>query len=257
MIIDAHIHLYPDGREPAKNRKSKEDLVRQIRRGGISRAVVLPLGPDVSNEFVRDICARYPDVFTGFATVDPADGEKTLGIIEQCVHEYRLRGLKLHPRFQKFSLKEPVLVPLLEKCAALRIPVIIDAFPGTEHGSRESSPFLIEKLALQVPSVNIIMAHAGGYRVLDALFAAKNCRNIYIDLSFAFQYFQGSSVTGDIVFLMKKLGAGRCIYGSDYPEMDMVKSLKFMNALLKRNRFTGTERELIMGGTIASLLNPS
>lgn len=198
---------------------------------------------------------NYPDLLIGFATVNPADGEKTLDIIEKCVYEYKLRGLKLHPRFQKFSLKDPVILPLFRKCAELKIPVVVDAFPGTDYGSNESLPLIIERIAVSVPAVNIIMAHAGGYKVMDALFAAKNCKNIFIDLSFSFQYFKGSSIEKDIIFLMKKLGANRCIYGSDYPEVDLSQALEYMINLLKCNDFTKDESACILGGTIASLIN--
>ncbi|MFC1646568.1 amidohydrolase family protein [Candidatus Omnitrophota bacterium] len=254
-IIDAHIHVYPDAKRPLNTISSNEKLARAIRRYKIDKAIVLPLENEISNEFVRDICRDYFDVFIGFATVNPFCGKKTLPLIDKYIKEYKLRGIKLHPRHQKFSLNDSRVIVLFKKCAKLKIPVIIDAFPGIDYKTGESIPLIIEKIAARIPDVNIVIAHAGGYKVMDALFAAKNQKNIFLDLSFSLQYFKGSSIENDIIFAIKKIGAHRCIYGSDFPEVDMGKSLVFIKRFLKDNNFSNRDKEYILGKTIASLLH--
>jgi len=255
MIIDAHTHIHPDPKGfGEKYDASIENLITSIDNSNVDKAIVLPIYPQISNKFVADACNKYPDKLIGFASINPLGGVKAAEILEKDVKKYNLKGLKLHPRLQDFDLRDSRLIPVFQKCADLKIPVIIDAFPGINLSNNESIPLLIGRIASTVPEVNIIIAHAGGYKILDALFVAKSYKNIYLDISYILFYFQGSSIKNDLKFVIKKIGANRCIYGSDHPELELSNTYDLSVKLLKKYRLLEEEMEYIFGETISSLI---
>ena len=256
MIIDAHTHIHPDPKGfGEKYDASVENLINSIDNSEVDKAIVLPIYPQVPNKFIADACKKYPDKLIGFASVNPLEGAKAAEILEKDVKRYNLKGLKLHPRLQDFNLSDPRLIPVFQRCAELKIPVLIDAFPGINLSSNESTPLLIGRIASAVPDVNIIIAHAGGYKILDTLFVAKSCKNIYIDISYTPHYFQGSSIEDDLKFVIQKVGADRCIYGSDHPELGLDTTFDFFLECLKKYELPNDDVRYILGDTINSLIS--
>ncbi|RKX65231.1 hypothetical protein DRP44_06775 [candidate division TA06 bacterium] len=256
MIIDAHTHIHPDAKGfGEKYDASVENLINSLENSDVDKAIVLPIYPEIPNKFVADACKKYPDKLIGFASVNPLEGVKAAEILEKDVKRYNLKGLKLHPRLQDFDLKDPRLIPIFQKCAELKIPVVVDAFPGINLSNNESIPVLIGRIASTVPDVNIIIAHAGGYKILDTLFVAKSYENIYLDISYTPFYFQGSSIERDIKFVIKKIGANRCIYGSDHPELELSSTFDLSVKLLKKYGLSKEEMKYILGETINSLIS--
>lgn len=255
MIIDAHTHIHPDPKGLGdKYDASIENLINSLNNSEVDKAIVLPIYPEIPNKFVADVCKRYPTKLIGFASVNPLEGERAVKILEEDVKKYNLKGLKLHPRLQNFDLRDSRLIPLFRKCAELKIPVMIDAFPGIDLRSNESIPLLIGRVASIVPEVNIIIAHAGGYKILDTLFVAKSHKNLYLDISYILLYFQGSSIEQDVEFVIKKIGADRCIYGSDHPQMVLNDTFGLTIKLLTKYGLSEEEIRDILGNTISSLI---
>lgn len=252
MIIDGHVHIHPNANGFGdKYDATLENLIKNIKESAVEKAVLLPIHPKVSNKFIADACKKYPKCLVGFASVDPKDCLAEY-FLSHDIKKYRLKGLKLHPRLQNFDLSLPLHDPIFNKCVELEIPVIIDAFPGvTPQGV--SVPFQIGEIASAHPDLKIIIGHAGGYKVLDSLTVAKNNKNVYLDLSYSLTYFKSSSVEQDILFAIRKIGADRCIYGSDHPENELGitfnKTADYLIPYLSNN-----DMDFIFGETIRSLI---
>ncbi|MFC1963391.1 amidohydrolase family protein [Chloroflexota bacterium] len=255
MIIDAHVHIHPDPKGYGERYDASLDtLIELLDKSPIDRAVLIPIYPKVSNAFIGKACSKHPDKFIGFASVDPLEGKESIEMLERDVSQYNLKGLKLHPRLQNFSLDDSSIIPLLQKASDLNLPIIIDAFPNGA-GLQKSFPLSIDRLAIAIPKAKIIIGHFGGYKLWDALFVAKAHENIFVDLSYTLLYFQGSSLEADLAFAIKKLGSHRCIYGSDHPEMEINKTLDASLEILKRYQLSSQDMENILGGTISSVLS--
>lgn len=255
MIIDAHVHIHPDPKGWGdKYDASLDTLIKQMNKSSIDKAILLPIYPKVSNAFIAEACQKYPGKLIGFASVDPLGGDKSVAQLEEDIHQYHLKGLKLHPRLQNFSLTDSRMIPLLQKAAELNIPTVIDSFPYGS-GMESSFPLLIDRLATLVPGAKIIMAHFGGYKLWDALFVAKAHPNIFVDISYTILYFQGSSLAEDLGFAIKKLGSHKCIYGSDFPEMDIEETFKASMAALRSYHLSPQDMENILGKAISSLIS--
>jgi len=148
------------------------------------------------------------------------------------------------------------VVKLVKKAAKLKLPVLIDCFPQIDNifPVERTFPHHIGILARKVPQAKIILAHAGGYKYWEAFFIARANANIYLDFSLSANFFANSSVIQDLSLILKKLGAKRCIHGSDYPEISLIQALKDSLLLVNKADFTKKEKEYFFGKTLLSIL---
>jgi predicted TIM-barrel fold metal-dependent hydrolase len=256
MIIDCHTHIHPqpDG-FGARCDASLAALLQELNAGQVDRAVVLPIAPMVSNEFVAEACGKYPDKLIGFASVEPLKGKAALEQLEQAVVELGLKGLKLHPRLQGFGCMHLAsVVPIVERAADLKVPVLIDAFPYGSEVFRTRPIELINDLALAVPQVKLIMAHAGGHQLFDAMMVAKANRNIFLDISLTPIYYRGTSIESDLGFVIRKVGAERILYGSDHPDRPLRATFSQVLQILETYGLSSSQLDAILGNNLTELL---
>lgn len=71
----------------------------------------------------------------------------------------------------------------------------------------------------------LILAHAGGSRIKEAVLMADIAPNVYFDTSFTTTYWRGSTVISDLVFAIKKF-PDRFFFGSDSPNIDFNQAKK-------------------------------
>jgi len=254
MIIDAHTHIYSYSESARKEKNTLlENLINSINNSKVDKAVILPIYPQVSNEDVAEACQKYPNKLIGFASVNPL---KDVENFEDDVRKYGLKGIKIHPRIQRISPIDKRIIKLTKRAAVLNLPILLDCFPQVDANFpiNETLPEKIGELAQKVPEAKIIMAHAGGYKLWDAFFIARANPNIYMDFSFSISYFKDSSIEQDLCFVLKKLGAKRCIYGSDYPEISLEQSLKYAQEMVENIGFSDEEKQYFFGKTLLSIL---
>ena len=177
------------------------------------------------NDYVAGMVRAHPDVFIGFATVDPRKGGAAVEELERAATELGLRGLKLHPVHQGFFPDDPEFEPLFAKCQELRVPVLIHtgyaaAGAGTPGGGgfklAHSTPIPhIDNLAADHPDLTIIMAHPAWPWVDEQVAVALHKPNVYVDLSgWAPKYIPPQLIREANTRLRDKV-----LFGSDYPYM--------------------------------------
>ena len=115
--------------------------------------------------------------FVAFANVDPND-PGAADEIRRCVREHGMRGVKLHPWIQGFSVHAPGLDPVCEAAAALGIPVIFhDGTPPY------SAPLQLAALARRHPGTTIVLGHGGLHDLWrEAWAAVESTDNVHICL---------------------------------------------------------------------------
>jgi len=261
MIIDAHVHVHPDPKGfGEKYDASVEVLINNLEVSPVEKACVLPIAADdpflrnVKNEFVAEICEKYPDKLIGFASVDPKKGDEAAIELEDLVDKYDFKGLKLHPRFQGFSPDDPKIFPVVKKAGELGIPVAIDSYIWKPTPLKWQMPLLIDDLAKAAPETTIIVCHSGGYRFMDALFICKANDNIYLDTSATLHWLMGTPFEAQFAFMLKSAGANRIIFSSDHPEHPTKDCYVDTKLSLDKFGFTEKEQELIFGENIMRLL---
>jgi predicted TIM-barrel fold metal-dependent hydrolase len=256
LIIDIHTHPHPNtslSRQVSDASWGVASLLQNMKKCRVSRAALLPIAPMIPNELIQDACREYPELI-GFASVDLQEPGRCLTTLDEAIRVWGLKGLKLHPRLQKMNPSHLGLVLELTCLAAeLNIPVLIDAFFYGAAAYELDVLRLIATLSREIARARIIIAHMGGLKVLEATLMAKENPNLYMDLSFSPLYFEGSSVEQDIAFAMKKLGPDRLLFGSDFPHMDIARSISKVQELMDRAGFNDAEQARVMGENASEL----
>lgn len=254
MIIDAHVHITENGKWFNTNHNaSVRRLIKSLEESKIDKAVVLPIAPFISNEFVAKVCSEYPKKLIGFASVNPLDSD-AVKKLEEDVIKYDLKGLKLHPRLQEFQLADKNAQLVIKKAAELNIPVLIDAWIGSNDVEHQDLISSISHIAKKIPSAKLILAHLGGFNYDEIPQIARDNGNIYFDLSFVLTYLDQKTIHNYIVPIIKNIGANRLIYGSDYPEINLKNYYIYMLKIIEKI-FNQEEKKLVFGGTIDNLIN--
>ena len=215
--------------------------------------------PD-TNDYVAGIVQEYPDLFIGFATVDPWKGRVAVQELERSVRELGLRGLKLHPIHQAFFPSDRYFYPLYEKCAELNVPVLFHSGfaasgAGTPGGSglklKHSAPIpYIDDVAADFPGLTIIMAHPAWPWTEEQIAVALHKANVYLDLSGWLPRFIPEALIREANTRLRD----KVLFGSDYPYLPPDRWLKDFEALSIRDEvrpkilLENAQRVLKLGG---------
>ncbi len=204
-IFDAHTHLGTDIDGMVGRYDELEELMD---RYGISRANVFCLDePD------REPGFRAPNDRT-LAFAERANGrlipyvrlDLTAAPIEEAERclDLGARGIKLHPRAQKFLLDDERLAPVFAIAAERRVPILI-------HGGRGLPPIAdsLDRLVDAYPEAQLIIAHAGiaDLTGLAGCFAGK--AGVFFDTSV------WSPI--DLLSFFRLVPPEQILYASDYP----------------------------------------
>jgi hypothetical protein len=206
-IIDIHTHFpgHAFGLAP----KSGRHLRREFQEEGVAGAWIMTIdgllkNPVHHNDLLANGVKNCRDFFVPFCTVSPHDDlGHSLEELERCAWQLKMRGLKLHPWLQSFSLTHPNVVPILRKAGALGMPVLFhDGTPPY------SAPLQIAWAAEQVPQTTIILGHSGLDDLWEeAMMACRRHANIYLCL-------QGISA-GYIREIIRRCPVEKLLFGSD------------------------------------------
>jgi|Deesub1362A_J573_1020465.scaffolds.fasta_scaffold00016_81 hypothetical protein len=240
MIIDSHVHMGGPDKDGAT--LTPEELVNSMEDIGVDKAIVFPfndIDPGISfskaNNAVSSAVEKYPEHLIGFCRLDPNFEEKTLEELERSINELGLKGVKLHPTAQAFTLDHPYVLEVIKKAAEHGVPVVFD------NGKKESPNEGIGKLAGEVPDAIIILAHMRGENFIEV---CEEHKNLYLGTVKAWNL-------NKIKEALVRLGPRRIIAGSDSPYSNMRKELieKFEEIELNKD-----VKELILWKNIARVL---
>jgi len=227
-IFDAHIHL---GHDIDGFRGEFDEFDEIAKRYGISRAFMFCMDePDrhpafrAPNDRTLAFAERSNGLLIPFVRLDL--GEDPIGEATRCL-DLGARGIKLHPRAQRFLLNDERLAPIFELAAERRVPILI-------HGGRGLPPIAdnLARLVEAYPDAQLIIAHAG-IADLGALahhFAGK--AGVFFDTSV------WSPV--DLLDMFRHISAEQVLYASDYPYGQQPSSLLIS---LRTARVAGFDEE--------------
>lgn len=255
MIIDSHVHL--DMHRFKDMKKAAFQLIRDMEKAGIDRAIVLPDNLNNTNEHVKVACGLFPKRLYGFGMVNPKQTKaKIAKDIDKLMKNKWLKGIKLHPRTQNVNLDAPGVFHIARCIASRNLPLTIDCFPSFKYVDLDEKklPNAFDKLAKRNPLTKIIMAHMGGHRIMDAYAVARSNPNVFLEVSYTFHHYRGSSVEGDMAFIIKKIAPKKIIYGSDHPSVDMGVGLKMFKSFCRKHRIRQELQKEMFGGAISGLI---
>ena len=259
MIVDCHLHVWPDhiadamqsqrpSGMPLRFDGKLSGLLAGMDEAGIDKGFALGVGIKASvvartNEFIGGVPR---DRLVPFGTIHP-----DLSVEENMRHlrDNGIVGVKLHPLFQDLSLADPRVEDILAALAAEGMPVITHVGSGGDDAANErGAPHHLAALATKVPDLTLIACHFGGYHALDEAERHVVASRVLLETSWP-------PTVGDldqerIVALIRRHGADRVVYGSDWPMADPAAEIEAIRAM----GLTQEEQDAILGGNIARVL---
>ena len=178
--------------------------------------------PMVSNDIVAEFAAENADIAIAFASIDPTRGAEGVREAKRLIAGGGIRGLKLHPPLQQFFPNDRVAYPLYEVFAEAGLPVLFHTGhsgigTGMPGGGgihlKYGNPMAIDDVAVDFPTMPIILAHPSFPWQDEALSICLHKPTVYIDLSgWSPKYFPPLLIQWANTLLKHKM-----LFGSDYP----------------------------------------
>src|ERR687895_996916 len=204
-LFDAHVHL---GDDIDGFRGEYDDLAHEHARYGFSHAFMFCMDePDrhpafrAPNDRTLAHAQRSQGRLIPFVRLDLA--EQPIEEAVRCL-DAGARGIKLHPRAQRFLLNDERLASVFELAADRHVPILI-------HGGRGLPPIAdhLRNLVERYPQAQLIIAHAGiaDLAALAGCFAGR--RGVFFDTSV------WSPV--DLLDFFHQVPPEQILYASDYP----------------------------------------
>ena len=213
LLFDAHVHI---GRDIDGFAAPYDDLVSFLGRYKFERAFAFCMDePDrhpafqAPNDRTLEAAERSNGLLIPFVRLDLA--EDPIEEAKRCL-DRGARGIKLHPRAQKFLLNDERLTPVFSLAAERRVPILI-------HGGRGLPPIAgpLSRLVEAYPEAQLIIAHGGiaDLAALSEAFAGR--RGVFFDTSV------WSPI--DLIDVFNRVSPEQLLYASDYPYGQQPSSL--------------------------------
>jgi uncharacterized protein len=240
-LVDAHTHI--GANDPDGYKQTPAELLEALDGAGAgTRGVVFPMhepdGYAAANDAVLAVVAEQPDRLVAFCRVSPHDD--ALAEARRAL-DAGARGIKLHPRAERFGMDEPAVAELVALAHERRLPVLIHAGRGIPALGENTV-----RLAERYPDATMILAHAAIsdlawlWRVLPAH------PNVLVDTSW------WNPV--DLVALLALAPPASIVFASDSPYgRPLVSAVWALRCALQAGCTTAQVRG-IAGGTIARVL---
>lgn len=251
--VDSHCHIYPDkiaekavaGTDKfydtvAACKGTVADLFEKGGKAGIDHFVVqsvatTPKQVNSINEFIARSVAESDGKTTGLGTLHP-DSEDIKGDVRHII-ELGLKGVKLHPDIQAFQCDSAACMKIYELCEENDLVLLMHT---GDYRYDFSNPNRVLNILKEFKKLTVIGAHLAGWSVWqEAYEKLSEFPNLYVDCSSCFGFTDKETVFA----LMKKYGADRILFGTDYPMWAPEKELETFLSL----GLTDEEKEKILG----------
>jgi uncharacterized protein len=259
-IIDAHTHPMLDPDESIVDAPHPPESYRSAVNGTpIERAAAITIAwPNnlprtrARNDALLQLAEDSGGFFYPVCSVHPADDRAALDEIDR-VAAAGAAWLKLHPNTQQFDVADPSVAAIVRRATEKGLPILFDAYSPWDA----NQPGKFVNLAMAVPDAKLILAHAHGpgfpqLLVYDIVGRYPRWqRNVWIDISVTGLMLAGSPFADQFIWVLRRVGTDRVIFGSDYPLDDPPTAARAVADL----GFTVAEQAAILHDNAESLLN--
>lgn len=242
MLIDFHTHCFPEKIAAKAVEKlsyasgglkyhtdgTVGGLKKLMSDSKVDTSVVLNIATNAAQQKnVNDFAASINnerDIFS-FGSVFP-DSPDALEELER-IKALGMKGVKLHPDYQGFSVDDPKLKPIYKKISSLGLITVFHA--GFDYGFAPPYGGTPDKMikALSWFDSPVVAAHWGGVNCCEEVVKILCGTDIYFDTSFGYSMLPKYYAEK----IIEKHGADRLLFGTDTPwhtasmEMRLLQSL--------------------------------
>ena len=167
------------------------------------------------------MAAANADVLIPFASVDP-HRPNAVDEVRRLIRDHAVRGFKFHPNVQAFFPNDRAFYPIYEAIEEAGLPALFHTGhsgigTGLPGGGgirlKYSNPMHVDDVAVDFPSLKIVLAHPSFPWQDEAISVALHKQQVYIDLSgWSPKYF-----APQLVRYANTQLRDRVLFGSDYP----------------------------------------
>lgn len=232
---------------PGTERETKlspENLLREMDRAGIERAVIAPQDREIAirnregNARILDMARESGGRFIPACSVNPWHGLEAISLLDEAA-EKGAKILVLAPSLQGFILTDEVTDELMARAGDLRLPVYIHTGPHCSAG-----PSQVVLVAQRFPETQFILGHGGttdhAYD-MSPILRAHRSENLWFELSFIRPWAVPS--------MLEICGSDRFVYGSSAPRQSQAFELQYLREAMPIEDYPGP-----YGGNLRRLL---
>lgn len=188
-----------------------------------------PHGPLIHNDEVESFVRQYPGRFYGLASVSLAQPMDAVRELRRCVRSLGFRGLRIVPWLWGLPPDDRRYYPLYAECIELDVPFCCQVgHTGPLVTSEPGRPIpYLEHVALEFPELRIVAGHIGAPWTQEMISLATKFPNVYIDTS----AYKPKRFPPDFVVYLRTRGAGKVLFGTNYPMLTAAACLEGLDAL--------------------------
>lgn len=202
---------------------SVEEFIATMERGGVARGVVCGGSIEDNDHLMAVHASLKDDPFHYIAGVHPKYGvRRNLEELERC-REAGFLGANISPYIWGVAANASVLYPIYAYLESHNLVAIVH---GSLHYNRFQSMWLgdpqyMDEIAMNFPSLKLVISHAGnGFGVL-ALAVAQKHPNIFLEFSALWPKYLPEATLQAVNSYLKD----RCLFGTDYPLVEFDAAL--------------------------------
>ena len=241
-LYDAHTHIGQN--DPDGYTQTPGELIAALAPAG-ARGVVFPMhepdGYADANDAALAAARAHPDRLVAFCRVSPHDG--ALPEARRAL-DAGARGIKLHPRAERFGMGEPAVAELVALAHERRAPVLIHAGRGIPALGQNTV-----RLAERYPDARLILAHAAISDLAWLWRVLPDHPNVLIDTSW------WNPV--DLVALFTLAPPASVVWASDSPYGRPIASAVFALRCALQAGLNAEQVRGVAGGTLVRVLDGS
>jgi predicted TIM-barrel fold metal-dependent hydrolase len=202
-LFDVHTHI--GANDPDGFRQTPEQLIRLLTACD-ARAAVFPMHEPDGYPAANDVALAAADASDGrlyaFGRIDPKTAGAA-GEARRCL-DAGARGLKLHPRAERFTLAEPGVRDVIALAHERKMPVLIHAGRGIPALGRDTV-----NLSGEFPDARLILAHAAISDLAWLWKVAGDHPNLFVDTAWW--------NPADLIALFSLVAPSQILWASDSP----------------------------------------
>lgn len=269
MVIDSHVHLFPDRLFKAiwnwfekhgwsvRYKIFSDEVVQKLREQGVERFVVLNYShkPDMSeslNAWTYEFCKKYPKLIP-FGAIHPED-ERLNQLLDRCFKEYGFYGLKFHSHVSGIRPDDERMFPIYERLIEHDKVITLHAgngpsLAGYQESTRDVSGVrFVRRMLKQFPDLKVIIPHLGADEFDEFFDLMTEFPNLWMDTTMALAGYFPFEIPWDKV----EKFSDRILYGSDFPNLpyEMMKEVQNISSSPLQEK----TKEKILSGNALRLL---
>lgn len=207
---------------PVQGVQSLESFMKDLDEAGISKIVFTGRdntslnGWSLPNDVIAEAVRKYPDRIIGMVGIDPLKPRRAiLAEIDRGINKLGLRGISMDVAPCQFGPNDRRMYRIYEECIKYDIPVVFTMGPGARGPFylKYGSPLLVDEVAVDLPELKIVCAHAGWPFTAEMIAVAYRHDNVWFDTS-CYHFMPGALL---LVEAANSILADRMLFATAFP----------------------------------------